>query len=81
MTIAQIAGAATRRRVAHEGEVWHTAIALVTEHGDDAGLFASLRADSLLAQYDVAGHFLWKRIKKAVKELQRRKRTDGEWLN
>ena len=63
------------------GEIWRTAGALVTEHGSDASFAASLRAAALLAQYDVDGHLLWKRITKAVKELQRAKLTAGEWLN
>lgn len=55
--------------------------ALIAEHGADAGFTAALRAAALLAQYDVDGHLLWKRITKAVKELQREKPLDGEWLN
>ena len=62
-------------------DVWHTASALVQEHGSDARFVAALRADVLLAQYDVDGHLLWKRIAKAIKELQRAKPAEGEWLN
>lgn len=62
-------------------DIWRTASALVTEHGGDARFVARLRADTLLAQYDVDGHLLWKRITKAVKELQRDKPSAGEWLN
>ena len=63
------------------GDIWRTASALVTEHGSEASFAASLRAAALLAQYDVDGHLVWKRITKAVKELQRAKRINGEWLN
>ncbi len=62
-------------------DVWRAASALVTEHGFEAGFVARLRADALLAQYDVDGHLLWKRITKAVKELQRDKPAPGEWVN
>jgi hypothetical protein len=62
-------------------DVWRTASALVTEHGRDARFVARLRADTLLAQYDVDGHLLWKRIATAVREFQRDKRSAGEWLN
>ena len=62
-------------------DIWRTAGALVTEHGCDAGFAAALRAKALLAQYDVDGYLLWKRITKAVKELQREKPLDGEWMN
>lgn len=62
-------------------EIWRAALAVVAEHGADAGFAAMLRTDALLAQYDVDGYLLWKRITKAVKELQRKNLRDGEWLN
>ncbi len=62
-------------------EVWRAASALVIEHGSEARFVARLRADALLAQYDVDGHLLWKRIARAVRELQREKPARGEWLN
>ncbi len=62
-------------------DIWRTASALVAEHGVDARIFARLRADALLAQYDVEGHLLWKRVTRAVRELQREKPAEGEWMN
>ena len=62
-------------------DIWRAASALVAEHGANAGFAASLRADALLAQYDVDGHLLWKRITHAVKEIQRDKPSPGEWIN
>jgi hypothetical protein len=62
-------------------DIWRTASALVTEHGDNARLVAALRADALLAQYDVDGHLTWKRIRKAVRELLRETPADGEWVH
>jgi hypothetical protein len=62
-------------------DVWRAASALVIEHGSDARFVARLRADTLLAQYDVDGHLLWKRIARAVRELQREKPAAGEWVN
>jgi hypothetical protein len=62
-------------------DIWRAASALVATHGPDAGFVAALRADVLLAQYDVDGHLLWRRITKAVRELQRATPFDGEWLN
>jgi hypothetical protein len=64
-----------------KAEVWRAASALVVEHGREARFVARLRADTLLAQYDVDGHMLWKRIASAVKEIQREKPSAGEWLN
>lgn len=61
--------------------VWRKAIEVVEENGADAGFAAALRADALLAQYDVDGYLLWKGITKAVKELQRPTPHDGERLN
>ena len=62
-------------------DVWRAASALVIEHGSDARFVARLRADTLLAQYDVDGHLLWKRIARAIRELQREKPAAGEWVN
>jgi hypothetical protein len=62
-------------------DIWRTASALVIEHGSDASFVARLRADVLLAQYDVDGHLLWMRIRKAIRELQRDKPGVGEWVN
>lgn len=64
-----------------KADVWRAASALVIEHGSDAKFVARLRADALLKQSDVDGHLLWKRIANAVRELQREKPLDGEWLN
>ena len=65
----------------NKSDVWRAASALVVEHGSEARFVARLRADTLLAQYDVEGHLLWKRIAHAVRELQRDKPSRGEWLN
>lgn len=65
----------------NRADVWRAASALVSEHGSDAGFVARLRADTLLKQYDVDGHLLWKRIARAVREIQRDKPAAGEWLN
>jgi hypothetical protein len=62
-------------------EVWRRACALLKEHGAEAGFYAGLRAQALLKQSDVDGHLLWKRIATAVKELQRQKPAQGEWVN
>jgi len=64
-----------------KADIWRAASALVIEHGADARFVARLRADALRAQYDVDGHLLWKRITRAVRELQREKPLAGEWLH
>lgn len=77
----RMAGQMAKAQGKSKVDIWRTASALVTEHGLDAGFVAGLRADALLAQYNVDGHLLWKRIKKAVRELQRDKPIAGEWIN
>jgi len=62
-------------------DIWRTASATVAEHGNNAKLVAALRSAALLAQYDVDGHLQWKRVKNAIRELQRDKPKPGEWLN
>jgi hypothetical protein len=62
-------------------DVWRTASALITEHGKDAGFVAALQADAQLAQYDVDGHLMWKRVRKAVREILRDRPTDGERIH
>jgi hypothetical protein len=62
-------------------DIWRIAGAMVAEHGSNARLYAALRSDALLAQYDVDGHLQWKRVKHAIGELQREKPKADEWLN
>ena len=64
-----------------EVDIWRAAQILIEQRGEDAGFVAALRADTLLAQYDVDGHLVWKRIRKAIRELHRDKPIDGEWVN
>jgi hypothetical protein len=54
---------------------------MVKEFGEAAPIRASRRADALLAQGDVEGCKVWKRILEAVLELQRTERHVGETLN
>jgi len=53
---------------------------LMDQHGDDAALRATQRADELLKEGDVDGNAVWRRILAAVEEL-RRGRREGEPLN
>jgi hypothetical protein len=46
-----------------------------------AKLEAGKRADQLLAEGDVEGQRVWRRIIRAVEELQRAERRDGEAVN
>ncbi len=54
---------------------------LVKRHGADAPIRAAMRADAMLAKGDLCCYDVWKRILRAVEELQREKLTEGERVN
>ena len=49
---------------------------MIDQHGDDAALYASGRADLLLEDGDIEGAVIWRRITEAIEELQRQRRPD-----
>ncbi len=50
------------------------------QHGQDASIEAAMRADAMLDKGDLAGVAVWKRILRAVEELQRTGVRDGDRL-
>lgn len=62
-------------------EIYSTASVLIWEHGDEAELVATLRADDFLGAGDVDGSIAWMRVVRAVKEIQRQERQSGEALH
>ena len=54
-------------------DIYRTANILIREHGEDAPIQAAMRADALLAKGDLEGCAVWKRVLRAVGELQRTK--------
>jgi triphosphoribosyl-dephospho-CoA synthetase len=62
-------------------DIWRAAHLLLKRHGADAAIVAAQRADELLAQGDLDGQSIWKRIVNAVRELQRTKLTADERRN
>ena len=60
---------------------YRTASVLIREHGDEADLVATERADSFLEAGDVDGLAVWRRVLKAIKELQRQDSREGEVVN
>jgi len=62
-------------------DIWRAANLLVKRHGDDAAIVAARRADELLAEGDLDGCGIWKRIVAAVNELARTKLAEGERVN
>ncbi len=58
-------------------DIYRSAQVLVQQHGEDAPIHAAMRADAMLASGDLDGHAVWKRILRAVEELQRADPTPG----
>ncbi len=51
-------------------DVYRAANLLVKRHGQDTPIEAAMRADELLERADLDGYTVWKRILRAVGELQ-----------
>ena len=51
-------------------DIYRSANLLVKQHGEDAPIEAAMRADELLEAGDLDGYAVWKRILRAVGELQ-----------
>ncbi len=47
-----------------------TANVLVKRHGQDAPLYAAMRTDAMLEKGDLDGYAVWRRVLRAVEELQ-----------
>ena len=62
-------------------DIYRSAQALIKQHGQDAPIEAAMRADAMLASGDLEGQAVWKRILRAVRELLRSERVQGERVN
>jgi hypothetical protein len=51
-------------------DIWRAANLLIRQHGTDAELEAAKRADLMLERGDLDGQSLWRRIRRAIIELQ-----------
>ncbi len=51
-------------------DIYRSANVLIRDHGEDAAIEAAMRADAMLASGDLEGQAVWKRILRAVEELQ-----------
>ena len=51
-------------------DIWRAANLLIRQHDDDAELAATRRADLMLERGDLEGQTVWKRIRRAIVELQ-----------
>ena len=61
-----------------EIEIWRAANQLVKRYGEDAGFEAAKQADAMIERGDPEGLAVWKRILRAVDELQRDKPNQSE---
>ena len=59
-------------------DIYRSAQVLVKQHGDDAPLEAAMRADAMLETGDLNGYATWRRILRAVEELQGQEPRSGE---
>ncbi len=57
---------------------YRSANALVKRHGEDAPIQAAMRADAMLDKGDLDGYAVWRRILRAVEELQGTAPKPGE---
>ncbi len=59
-------------------DIYRSASVLVKRHGQDAPIQAAMRADAMLDKGDLDGYATWKRILRAVGELQGTEPKSGE---
>ncbi len=50
-------------------DIYRSAQVLVKQHGEDAPIHAAIRAEAMLEAGDLDGYAVWRRILKAVREL------------
>ena len=52
-------------------DIYRSAQVLVNRHDEDAPIEAAMRADAMLEAGDLVGYAVWRRILRAVEEMQR----------
>ncbi len=52
-------------------DIYRAANVIIKQYGPDAPIHAAMRADAMLEAGDLDGAAVWKRILRAVEELQR----------
>ncbi len=58
-------------------EIYRSAKLLIDRHGDDAVIYAAMRADQMLEQGDLDELATWNRILRAIEEIRAGKRPEG----
>ncbi len=59
-------------------DIYRSAQILVKQRGQDAPIEAAMRADAMLEAGDLDGYAVWKRVLRAVEELQETTPKSGE---
>jgi len=59
-------------------DIYRSAGVIIMQYGEDAPIHAAMRADAALEGGDLDGLRVWKRILRAVEELQRAAPKSGE---
>ncbi len=62
-------------------DIYRSASLLVKRHGEDAPIHAAMRADATLKAGELDGYGVWKRILRAIEELQGTVPEAGERVN
>ncbi len=62
------------RRLVDDLDIYRSANELIKQHGDEALAHAAMRADKMAADGDMEGRAVWRRVVKAVDELQAKER-------
>ncbi len=58
--------------------IYRAANVIIKQYGQDAPIHAAMRADAMLEKGDLDGYAVWKRILRAVEELQGTEPKSGE---
>ena len=59
-----------------ELDIYRTATVIIRRFGGDAKLEAGIRADAMLDAGDLKGASTWRKVLRAIDDLQRTRRTD-----
>ena len=71
-------GFGARRLMVDDLDIYRAANELIEQSGDAAASHAAMRADAMLETGDMDGAGVWRRIVKAIDELQRQEPGPGE---
>ena len=70
--------AAATAAMAADIDIYRSANVLIRKHGEDAAIEAAMRTDAMLDKGNLDGYAVWKRIVRAVEEIQRAEPAPGE---